>query len=100
MPYSEEAGKVASQAIDSFKASPGLLFLTLVNVGFLIFCYFLGGLVLNAYNVQQEQIHQRYQHTLDLVDRCTMAVLQRYAKEGATDLSKPLRPDLTQRGSQ
>lgn len=75
MTIPEEAGKVATSAIDAFKAQPGLLFLTLVNIAFLIFTYMLGNLVLEAYNKQTEQMHARYVHTIAVVDRCINAAL-------------------------
>jgi hypothetical protein len=70
MGVTEEAGKVAASAIESFRSTPGLLYLTLVNVAFLLFVYFIGTLVLAAYREQQQQIHERYQHAIGLVDAC------------------------------
>jgi uncharacterized BrkB/YihY/UPF0761 family membrane protein len=70
MTIPEQAGKVATSAIDAFKAQPGLLFLTLVNVAFLIFTYMLGQIVLTAYEEQQNQIHERYIAAIRVIDRC------------------------------
>lgn len=66
----EEAGKVATSAVEAFKAQPALLFLTLVNIAFLIFTYFVGTLVLGAYRVDQDRVNERYVLALKTVDRC------------------------------
>jgi hypothetical protein len=41
-----------------------------VNGAFLVFTYFVGVLVLDAYRNQQEQIHERYVAAIKVVDRC------------------------------
>lgn len=66
----EEAGKVATSAVDVFRNNPGLLFLTIVNIAFLAFTYMIGGLVLKAFDEQQAQMHQRYLAAIKVVDRC------------------------------
>jgi hypothetical protein len=75
MTVPEHVGKVATSAIDAFRAQPGLLFLTIVNVAFLAFVYFIGTLVLVAYDEQQRQIHERYSQALRVVDRCINVAL-------------------------
>ena len=65
-----EVGKVANTAVDAMRAQPGLLFLTIVNVAFLVFTYFIGTLALDAYNQQQDQMNERYQMALKTVNRC------------------------------
>lgn len=74
---SEEAGKVATSTVEALKGQPGLLYLTLVNMSFLVFVYFVGTLALAAYNHQQDQIHERYSVALSLINRCMDAGLQR-----------------------
>jgi hypothetical protein len=60
----------AVKLVDSLRATPGLLFLTLLNISFLIFTYFLGSLVLQAYNRQQDAVNDRFKVVLATVDRC------------------------------
>lgn len=64
------ATSVASGVTEAFRQQPGLLFLTIVNLAFLVFVYFLGTLVLNAYQEEQKQIHERYQLAITTVNRC------------------------------
>lgn len=90
---SEEAGQTARSVVDTFKAQPGLLFLTLVNLSFLGFVYGGGLLVLDAYNKQQEQMHQRYNHTIELVDRCIIAAFNSMPATDRAILSVPDRED-------
>jgi hypothetical protein len=75
MSIPEETGKIATSAIEAFRASPGLLFLTIVNIAFLVFVYFVGTLVLKAYQDEQAAIHERYALALKTVDRCVDAGL-------------------------
>jgi hypothetical protein len=80
-------GKAISDLIDSLRQSPGLLYLTVVNLGFLTFVYVLSRLALAAYSEEQLQIHERYQHTIDIVDRCLVELQQARAtndREGRT----------------
>lgn len=79
MSLPEQAGKVVTSTVDAFKAQPGLLFLTLVNIAFLVFVYFVGTLVLDAYTEQQKQIHERYRQAIHTVDRCISTALDRLA---------------------
>lgn len=64
------ATEVATDVTKTFRQQPGLLFLTIVNLAFLVFVYFLGGLVLNAYQEEQKQIHDRYALAIMTVNRC------------------------------
>jgi hypothetical protein len=75
MSIQEETGKVATSAIETFRASPGLLFLTIVNIAFLTFTYFVGTLVLKAYQEDQTRVNERYTLALKTVDRCIDAGL-------------------------
>jgi hypothetical protein len=66
----EESGKVATSTVEAMRSQPGLLFLTIVNIAFLVFTYFTGQLVKQAYDEQQRQTNERYQMALKTVDRC------------------------------
>lgn len=76
MTIQEEAGKVATSAIDAFKAQPGLLFLTIINIAFLVFVYFMGTLVLAGYLDEQKAVRDRYTIALRMLDRCFSAGLE------------------------
>jgi len=66
----EQAGKVASGTVEAMRTQPGLLFLTIVNLAFLVFTYFGGVIIKEAYDEQQRQINERYKMALTTVDRC------------------------------
>ena len=70
MSIPEQAGKVATSAVEAFRQQPGLLFLTIVNLAFLVFVYMVGTEVKEAYDRQQEMINERYALALKTVDRC------------------------------
>jgi hypothetical protein len=88
MSITEETGKVITSTVETFRAQPALLFLTLVNIAFLIFTYMLGNLVLDAYSEQQRQIHSRYEQALITIDRCIATALHETVPWG----SKPAEP--------
>lgn len=66
----DEAGQTARTVVEAMKAQPGLLYLSIVNLAFLVFVYFVGTLVLSAFDEIMRQTHERYTHTIELVDRC------------------------------
>lgn len=70
MSLAAEGSKVATSVVDVFKTQPALLFLTLVNMAFLVFVYFGANIVKEVYLKQQEQIDGRYAHMITVVDRC------------------------------
>ena len=76
MSIPEQAGKVATSTVETFRSQPALLFLTIINLAFLVCAYFIGQLVLRAYNEQQDQMHERYTQALVTLDRCIDAAFQ------------------------
>lgn len=89
MSIPEQAGKVATSTVEAFRSQPGLLFLTLVNLGFLIFTYFTGALVKAAYDEQQEQINERYKMALTTVDRCIEIAFSSMSATAKTAVEQP-----------
>src|SRR5262245_38041369 len=83
---------VASGAVDALRVQPGLLFLTIVNICFLVFVYFIGTLVLDAYNKDQERIAQRYELALKTVDRCVDVGLRNVELQQLDYRRPPMNP--------
>jgi hypothetical protein len=62
--------KLGETIAASMQASPGLLFLTVTNLVFVGFVYLLGSAALSAYDDQQKAIERRYEHVIEMLDRC------------------------------
>ncbi len=64
------ATTVAGSVTDAFRAQPGLLFLTIVNMAFLVFTYFLALMARDAMSQQMTQMHERYSGAIRTINTC------------------------------